>query len=321
MFNDDLTEYSEKSENLKKKVRKLAKLIKNSKHCVIHTGAGISTSAGIPDFRGPNGVWTCRDQGRKRPRRTCRKSKPTYAHMSISKLIEKGYVKYLVSQNCDGLHVKSGVPLDKISELHGNTNKESCKDCKKDYWRPYRCRNSKKCHDHRTGRLCDECGGELHDTIINYNENLNETQLNRAYQNSEKSDLSIVCGTSLKVTPSSSLPVITVKNETGKLVICNLQKTPKDKYASLRIFSKTDLIFELLMKELDLTPDEYVDPLENENENENKNKNKKNNKKEKEKEKEKSSQTKNKKKTNNKEKTKTKTKTKKKSKTNTKIKK
>ncbi|KAJ3423996.1 nad-dependent protein deacetylase sirtuin-7 [Anaeramoeba flamelloides] len=254
MDKEEIKEYFEENEELQEKVTELADMIRKANYVVFYTGAGISTSAGIPDFRGPNGVWTCRDQGRKAPRskKPWNLLEPTYCHMGIAKLIELGVAKYLVSQNVDGLHVHSGVPLDKVSELHGNTNKEFCIDCKKEYFRPFRCRTARHVHDHRTGRMCEECGGELHDSIINFNESLNEDQLNRAYEHSEKCDLAIVLGTSLRVTPAASLPVIPVKQKTGKLVICNLQKTPKDKYASMILHGKTDQIFKLLMKELEI---------------------------------------------------------------------
>ncbi|KAJ3435914.1 nad-dependent protein deacetylase sirtuin-7 [Anaeramoeba flamelloides] len=252
---DELTEYFDGNELLLKKVKKLAKMIRKAKSIVIYTGAGISTAAGVPDYRGPNGVWTCRDQGRKAPRmkKAWNLLEPTYGHMTIATLIERGNVKHLVSQNVDGLHVHSGVPLEKISELHGNTNKEFCVDCEKEYFRPF-CVDDEStiCTNHVTGRFCDECGGVLHDSIINFGENLNSKILKKATEVSKKCDLALVLGTSLKVTPASSLPVISVKRQTGKLVICNLQKTPKDKYASLLIKGKIDKVCKLLMKELEI---------------------------------------------------------------------
>lgn len=96
--------------------------------------------------------------------------------MAMVELINKGILKHIISQNCDGLHRRSGIPADKISEVHGNTNLEKCKKCGKDYMRDFRTRNSQKVHEHQTGRKCDNasCGGNLYDTIINFGENLNE---------------------------------------------------------------------------------------------------------------------------------------------------
>lgn len=90
---------------------RLAALIRTSKHFIVYTGAGISTSAGIPDFRGPEGAWTKRAQGRKVEfdGRTMLSAVPTATHMALVALQEGGWLKYVVSQNCDGLHRRSGI--------------------------------------------------------------------------------------------------------------------------------------------------------------------------------------------------------------------
>jgi len=96
--------------------------------------------------------------------------------------MKKGYLKHIISQNIDGLHRKSGILSKDISELHGNTNLEICKKCGKDYMRDFRVRTALKCHDHKTGRKCDNpaCKGDLYDSIINFGENLNDNVWNRA---------------------------------------------------------------------------------------------------------------------------------------------
>lgn len=89
----------------------LATLIQNGKHFIVYTGAGVSTSAGIPDFRGPEGAWTKRAQGKELNfdgNKTLR-AMPTATHMALVALQEKGLLKYVVSQNCDGLHRRSGI--------------------------------------------------------------------------------------------------------------------------------------------------------------------------------------------------------------------
>ncbi|KAM0553250.1 hypothetical protein ACHAPJ_007539 [Fusarium lateritium] len=99
----------------------LVTLIKNSKHFIVFTGAGVSTSAGIPDFRGPEGAWTLRAQGRTRTGKATStlQAIPTPTHMALVELQNQGVLKY----------------LDRISELHGNSNRECCKDCGKEYIR------------------------------------------------------------------------------------------------------------------------------------------------------------------------------------------
>ena len=196
---EEILEYFDTEESIKKNVKKLADLIKSSEYTVVYTGAGVSTSAGIPDFRGPNGVWTLEDKGLA-ANSQFHVDMPTLTHMAIKKLIDENVVKYLVSQNVDGLHIKSGVPHAKIAELHGNTNKEFCKTCGKVYFRDfYTPRDSNKSSkDHRTGRLCDTCGTVLFDNIINFREMLPDTELNNAEMESKKCDLAIVLGTSMR---------------------------------------------------------------------------------------------------------------------------
>ena len=98
-------------DELERKIIELSKLIRESKHLVFHTGAGISTSCGIPDFRGPKGVWTLEAKGEKPTFDvTFKTAKPSFTHMAIVQLEKEGYLKFVVSQNVDGLHLKSGFP-------------------------------------------------------------------------------------------------------------------------------------------------------------------------------------------------------------------
>ncbi|CAF1409385.1 unnamed protein product [Adineta steineri] len=97
----------------------------------------MSTSASINDFRGPSGVWTARARGIVLPSRTVPNPEPTLTHMAHVELMRKNYLKFLISQNCDGLHLKSGILPNKIAELHGNSNCEACAKCRKICYRHY----------------------------------------------------------------------------------------------------------------------------------------------------------------------------------------
>lgn len=178
---------------------------------------------------------------------------PSKTHMAFVSMIDWGLMKYLVSQNVDGLHRKSGVPADKISELHGNTNIERCKEWGKDYLRDFRVRNAQKVHEHLTGRKWDDpdWGGQLEDTIINFGEGLPEEELNNAFNHANWADLWLAMGSSLRVTPAADVPK-TVFDNGGKLVIVNLQKTPLDAYAAINIYAKCDDVMERLMKKLNI---------------------------------------------------------------------
>jgi NAD-dependent SIR2 family protein deacetylase len=219
----------------------------------------VSTSASIPDYRGSNGLWTQQETGENNNddynEIDLTKIKPTYSHYVLTFLMSKKYIKFITSTNCDSLHIKSGVDMDDISELHGNIFKETCTKCKKTFIRDFNVLLSvKNFNKHLTGRYCDEedCNGELMDNTINFGEYLNSEEVEKAKYNAKKSDLSIVLGSSMKVSPSNSYPILAKKNENGALVIVNLQKTDFDKYCDLRVFSKIDEFMKLVIKEFDL---------------------------------------------------------------------
>jgi len=223
---DEVTEYEEEQAVLNKKVNKLAEMINNSNCVVFYTGAGISTSANIPDFRGPNGVWTLRDQGKAPPalNKALSQFEPTLCHMAMVQLINKGKVHFLTSQNVDGLHLKSGIPSEKLAELHGNCFLETCEKCHRKYYRSFSVpeHNSTEIDVsslewsqifHMTGRLCKDpsCKGILRDSIINFGETLPAVELNNATENAKKSDLAVCWGSSLRVSPACDLPRKTKK--------------------------------------------------------------------------------------------------------------
>ena len=266
---EEKKEYFDSEDILETKIENLAQLILTSKHFIIFTGAGISTSAGIPDFRSgintvlPTGPGAWEKLAQKQPiakdyvRKSMQAALPTQTHMAIVKLEQEGLLKFLISQNTDGLHRKSGFPIPKLSEVHGNTNLEICKvkNCKKQYMRDFRTRTAQKVHDHKTGRKCENCGGDLFDSIINFGENLPEIELTNGFGNSEKSDLCLALGSSLKVTPAADMPKTVAKK--GTLVIVNLQKTPLDEYA-LVIHAMIDVVMARLMKRLNLEIPNFI---------------------------------------------------------------
>jgi len=132
-----------------------------------------------------------------------------------------------------------------------NTNLEICNQCGKNYIRDYRTRTAFDVHDHRTGKNCTLCKGQLVDSIINFGENLPEKALNDGFEQSEEADIQLVLGSSLRVTPAAKMPETTF-DKGGKLVICNLQKTPIDALAYLRIFAKCDTVMQYVMEELQI---------------------------------------------------------------------
>ncbi|KAF4994323.1 hypothetical protein FDECE_13155 [Fusarium decemcellulare] len=246
-----LPERRDAPEVIDQQAAKLVNLINKSKHFIVFTGAGVSTSAGIPDFRGPEGAWTLRAQGRARTTKAVStlQAIPTPSHMALLELQNRGVLKYLVSQNCDGLHRRSGIRPEMISELHGNSNRECCRDCGKEYIRDFRAvaTYEKTVRDHRTGRKCARCGGVLHDSIINFGENLPEEALKLARDHAEEADLCLVLGSSLTVTPANEIPEVCGARRSSKLVICNLQKTPLNSQAHMHVYSEADALMTRVM--------------------------------------------------------------------------
>lgn len=279
---DECTEFFDAPDILDQKVDLLCEWIKKSKHFVAFTGAGISTSCGIPDFRsGLNtvldtgaGVWTMRaaissdptsDEVKKNLQKKNTKSTlkaiPSLTHMSLVELERQKLLKYLISQNTDGLHRRSGFPTNKLSELHGNSNLERCASCSKEYLRDFRVRTANGVHEHQTGRKCGVCGGVLQDTIINFGESLPQMPLLQAEVNAEEADLCLAMGSSLTVTPAADFPKAVglkgKKHKKARLVIVNLQATPLDNVCQLRINAKTDDVMRLVISKLNLQIPEF----------------------------------------------------------------
>ena len=266
---EEKKEYFDTPDELEAKISQLAEWVQESEYFTAFTGAGISTSAGIADYRsgyntvlptGP-GCWEKKAVGKTPVKPKLRtemiKAIPTPTHMSLVKLMEVGRLKYLISQNVDGLHRRSGININQLAEVHGNTNLEICRKCKKEYMRDFRVRSAQKVHDHETGRFCEDnnCKGPLIDSIINFGENLNEKILEDGFENSAKSDLCLAMGSSLTVTPAADMPKTTSKS--GKLVIVNLQKTPLDSRAAMKIHAFCDTVMQMLMERLGLEIPEF----------------------------------------------------------------
>ena len=259
-------EICEKERTFKKKISNLVDMICESKRIVAFTGAGISTSCGIPDFRGPNGVWTKELRGDKSTSTVnwFDQAIPSYAHYALACLHHLGILSYTISQNVDSLHIRSGIPETALSELHGNICKEKCTQCGHEYVRDFDVGGMGL---KPTGRLCskESCGGPLHDLAYDWDTNLPEEVFDRAKQELQRADLVLVLGTSLRVIPAGNLPKLVQKarkerNSTvGKMVIVNLQCTHLDKLADVRIFHYCDDVMRSLCQQLGIIISEKVD--------------------------------------------------------------
>merc|ERR1711871_1216905 len=264
----DLTEYFDEPAALEASIEAVAEHMRTSNRIVFFTGTGISTSANIPDYRGPKGVWTLRDKGHKLDEDALGKqiaqAKPTMAHKCIAAFEASGSWDNITvaSTNVDGLHRKAATAshADSVIDLHGNSFLEVCEECQTSYTRDYRvaksfeqkdCKICKKVvssgYCHCTGRTCEQegCNGRLVDTIIQFGEGLVEEKISKAFKAAESADLCIVVGTSARVAPSAQIPRLTHANG-GKVVVINLQNTPVDAIADNVIHARTDDVFSRL---------------------------------------------------------------------------
>jgi len=176
--------------------------------------------------------------------------------MALVELARRNLLHFVVSQNTDGLHLRSGLPSTLLAELHGNSNLETCKKCHTKYLRDFRTRSAAQVHDHATDRKCTKCSSTLHDSIINFGESLPEKELTSSFEHAEKADVCLVLGSSLRVTPAADIPA-TVGQHGGKLVIGNLQPTPLTSLAKLNIHALCDDLMRGLMAKLDIPIPEW----------------------------------------------------------------
>jgi len=227
--------------DLEEKINLAAKWIAESERLVVFTGAGISTDSGLPDFRGPDGMWTRRDKGLPPPKSPpWDHVQPNQGHYLIEELLGMGKLDYLISQNIDGLHAKSGIPFEKLAELHGNMYFLKCLSCGKKLtfeeagWNKrlhgmgFRMSKQRKRHPR-----CPDCEGRLINSIVNFGDPLPQDELQESMRRSAGSDVFFVIGSSLVVYPAAHMPAI-AQQSGSKLIILNQGETPYDNIADLR---------------------------------------------------------------------------------------
>ena len=230
-------------------VEALRGLIDNAEKVVVFTGAGISTESGIPDFRSPGGLWEryrpvpyqdflASADARQRfweqkfdSHDAIMNAEPNAGHRAVAALIRSGKATTVVTQNIDGLHVRSGVPADRIVELHGNTTYAHCLECAMVYdLEPIRQAFQTK----GTLPVCQACGGMVKPATISFGQSMPQEAMRKAEEATLACDLFLAIGSSLVVYPAAAFPVLAKENG-AKLVLINRDRTEMDHIADLVI--------------------------------------------------------------------------------------
>jgi NAD-dependent deacetylase len=230
-------------------VERVREWLRMTDNAVVLTGAGISTNSGIPDFRGPNGIWTKNPRAevasnidtwindatfraeawQRRVESDTWHAEPNSAHIAVATLQRNGSVSYVVTQNVDELHQAAGSPPETVIEVHGTMRKTRCLQCHD--VRPIedtleRVRNGE------ADPPCLVCGGILKSATISFGQQLDPDVIDRAAAVCRATPLLIVIGSTLGVYPAAGLVPLAVRNG-ASLVIVNNQPTDYDDIADV----------------------------------------------------------------------------------------
>lgn len=215
------------------------------------TGAGISTDSGVPDFRGPDGLWTRNPEAERlatidvymsdeevrarswrwRMEHPAWEAEPNAAHESLVELEERGRLQAIITQNIDGLHQKAGSDPARVIEVHGSMREVVCTECDR------RVPTREVLDRVRAGEgdpRCEECGGILKTGTVFFGEGLDQRDIERAQLAATVCDVFIAAGTSLQVYPVAWLPSI-ARGKGARVVIINNEPTPHDDEADVVI--------------------------------------------------------------------------------------
>jgi len=228
-------------------IHSLRDAIHEARNVTVFTGAGISTESGIPDFRSPGGVWSrmkpiyfqdfLASEDRRREAWTrvfsgaagWTGAKPNSGHFAIAELVRQDKVAAVITQNVDNLHQDSGVPAEKVIELHGNASYATCLECGLRYELealrgPF--------IDRGEIPTCEDCGGIVKTATISFGQPMPPEPMARAEAATLGCDLFLVLGSSLVVFPAAGFPLLAKRNG-AKLVIVNREPTDQDAFADL----------------------------------------------------------------------------------------
>lgn len=242
-------------------IDELAGLVQRARRAVVFTGAGISTECGIPDFRSPGGFWTrykpidfseflASEETRLEAwrrflviRETIGQAQPGPSHRAVARLMEMGHVAHVITQNIDGLHAASGIPPERIVEIHGNGTYAKCLSCGLRHeigW------VKEVIEVGGRAPACTACGGIVKSATISFGQAMPEQEMADARAATHNADLFLSIGSSLQVFPAAGFPVLASQNRTP-LVILNREATGLDGLATLVIHADSGPVLSAVM--------------------------------------------------------------------------
>jgi NAD-dependent deacetylase len=244
------------------------RILSKSSRILAFTGAGISTESGIPDFRGPDGIWTKVDpadftigryladpelrrrgwrmhvEGRLWGARA--RIEPNPGHRALVDLWRAGRLAGCVTQNIDGLHLKAGLPEQAVAELHGNVRQVRCLECDQRWPTEEVLRRVEAGEEEPR---CESCGGIVKTTTVMFGEELPTAVLERAREMAASADAVLAVGSTLGVWPAAEIP-FTAAHQGHPLVIVNRGTTEMDRLAAVRIEGAAGVVLPALVQEI-----------------------------------------------------------------------
>lgn len=235
-----------------------AEVVRDARHVVTLTGAGISTDSGIPDFRGPDGVWT-RDPDAERystiehylsdPDLRVRAwqwrmanpawtASPNRGHEALVALEQSGRLELLVTQNIDGLHLAAGTDPARLVEIHGSMRSARC--VRRD-WSGPTLEVLERVRAGEPDPPCPNCGGILKTSTVFFGESLDEDDLARSFDAAQRCDVLLCVGTTLQVFPIAQMVPLALRAG-ARVVIVNAGETPFDDHATVVRGSISDVL-------------------------------------------------------------------------------
>ena len=259
-------------------IKRTAEILSRSKYAVALTGAGISTESGIPDFRGPDGIWTKNPDMERRayemyyiflenPKyywenrltspympEDMYTARPNAGHYALAEMEQMGLIKSVITQNIDGLHVKAG--SKKVLEYHGSIDKLRCSGCNRRFKREEYDLTA-MLEQGRLPPLCPSCHSPVKDDVVHFHESIPSDVANNSIEEVNRCDMMLICGTSAVVYPFASLPEIARDNSKNKsaslpteIAIIEINAEPthltRDKISDFLIQGRTSIILSKL---------------------------------------------------------------------------